>query len=172
MFRIEALTSNKQVNAYETLKNKELTEVLEKLIVKNKQLDSKYSLAFASNTKDLELAIEKAKEDNKNLAKSAQNVSVSTDVVFTTYKGTKAFVDLNFENPAALKNTAITLREAHKDAIIIIGSQAGGKTTLVVASKIADSKKLFDEIANGNGRGGGNAEFAMGSVNGLEKLDV
>lgn len=166
------MTSNKQVNAYEALKIKELTEVLEKIVAKNKQLDSKYSLTFASDIKSLELAIEKAKEDNKSLAKSTQNVSVSTDVAFTTYKGIKAFIDLNFKNPAALKNTAITLRETHKDAIIIIGSQSGGKTTLVVASKIADSKKLFDEIANGNGRGGGNAEFAMGSVNGLEKLDV
>lgn len=171
VFRIEAITSNKQVDSFVKAEILKMTEELNKVIDKNKALDSKYTFAIPTKLEEFEKAIEVAKEDNKKLSKSTQNVSVNTNVEFTTYEGMKTFINLSFDNASALKNTAITLREAHADALIIIGVTSGDKTTLAVSSKTFDAKAIFDAIASKHsGRGGGVKEFAMGSMNKVESL--
>ena len=91
--------------------------------------------------------------------------------MFTKYKGIKSFINIDLPNAATIKATAITLKNAHPDALIIIGSFSGVKHTLAVASSSFNAKEVFDEIAsNHNGRGGGNEGFAMGSMEQIKSL--
>ncbi len=173
VFRIEGITSSDQVKAFVDNQVKELQEALERIVAKNKELNKEYQLAIPSSSEQLASAIQKAKEDNKQLAKVIQKFSFDTNVQLSTYKGLKAYVDLNFANASVLKSAAVTLREAHKDAVVILGVVINGRMALAVASKVFDSKRIFDEIANSHsGKGGGTAEFAMGSMDVVEKLDV
>lgn len=167
VFRIEAITGNAAIKAYEDKQVKELQDQLEQLIAKNVKLDASYKLEVPSTIVELNKAIDKVREDNKELNKSKANVAFDTNVEFTTFNGMKAYINLNFD-AATAKTVAINLREAHKDALIILASTNNGRSTVAVASKAFNSKEIFDSLASTrNGRGGGNAEFAMGSMDEL-----
>lgn len=166
IFRIEAITSQKAVQAFEDKIINDLKVQLDTLISKNKALNKEYILKGNFNSiTDYEKAIFQARKDNKELNKKASEVSIDTNVEFTTYEGMKAYINLD-ASPAQVKAMAISLRETHGDAVIIIGSPNGDKITFAVASKEFNSKDIFDSIASKhNGRGGGNGSFAMGSAN-------
>lgn len=160
VFRIEAITSHKALNEW----------IKEKQIVVPKLQGLALVEAFYKAEQEKEAEEKRIREEKKLAKKQASNVSINTDIQFTEYQGMKAYIDLNLANPGLVKNTAITLREAHKDALIIVGAFAG-KQMLAVASNEFNSKEVFDELMSKvNGKGGGNENFAMGSA--PEKLEL
>ena len=166
VFRIEAITSLDTVQEFEKKQISKLQNEVQTIINKNKKLDSKYEFEVESDIKKLKEQLLIIRKDNKELSKKAkQGININTDVEFVTYNGHKAFIDLAIDNPALVKPTAMAIKNAHQDALVIVGSVAGGKQTLAVASASMNAKEIFDNIASAhNGRGGGNERFAMGSM--------
>ncbi|NQZ65949.1 MAG: alanine--tRNA ligase [Mycoplasmatales bacterium] len=166
VFRIEAVTSKKLINQIEIEEKEKINNEINRIIQKNKKLDSKYFVNLSDDLNQLKDLLIKVKKDNKKLNKNSKsNLHINTNIKFEDYHGMKAYININFENPSLIKTAAITLREKHPDSLIIIGHSKNGRTTLAVASNKFNSKELFDNIASVyNGKGGGNEKIAMGSM--------
>ena len=172
VYRIEAITSFRTIDKYESKVIDNLKEQVSSLVEKITKIKSDYNIVMANTIHELELQLEQIKEEYKKFLKdSKNNIDVDTDVEFIEYNGMKAYINLDLENPASVKTTAITIRNAHNDALIIVGSKSNGKQTLAVASNKYNSKEQFDIIASKfNGRGGGNEGIAMGSTDIIGEL--
>ena len=163
IFRIEAITSNFDVDNHNQKIIKKLKDNLESLIEKNKKYDKNYKLSVENDVKMLELAIQKAHQDAKKMRKNSSNLLINTDISFIEWQNKKTYVNLNVDSQI-VKGMAIKLREDHQDALIIIGGKSGSKMVLAIASKNYNAKEIFDELSSKyQGKGGGNADFAMGS---------
>lgn len=166
VFRIEAITSFDTIRKTEEKEIKTIISEIEKIVNKNKIINPEYTITLSKDIDELIAILQKTKKDNKRLNKETKNnLSINTDIEFTEYDGMKSYINIKLDKPSLVKNTAITIREAHPDSLVIVGSTSNGRTTLAVASKIFDSKKIFDKISLiYKGKGGGNEKIAMGSM--------
>lgn len=164
VYRIEAITSNKTIDKYVFEEKEKLLSELNRVIDKNKKIDSDYNINFEDSLKGITKAIELAKADNKKLNKKSKQVSINLeDVEIKDINGIPTYENLN-ESPGVVKPKAIALREKFPEALIIIGAKTGNGTLIAVASKIYNSneelRKRYPTV-----KGGGSSDFAMGSVN-------
>lgn len=176
VYRIEAITGAKEVKKYEDEQVAQMQAELKRLIANNKTLNPNYILSIPSKMEEVLLAIEKAKVDNKELNKKQKDITITfDDISFADFNGKKAYINLQVENETQIKSTVIALREKFTDALIILGSynENKSKMTIALASKKFNVKEIFDSIAKKyNGKGGGNSEFVMGSIDRTKELDA
>ncbi|MCP4337225.1 MAG: alanine--tRNA ligase [Mycoplasma sp.] len=159
VFRLEAISSNEEVNNWKEKEKEKLLEIIEKAFNKNKKMDSNYKLDINFNKLDEgKLIIERLKEDNKTLNKANKKVEIPE-----IDPNLKSYIDLNVQ-PNQVKNLAISLREKYPKTTFVIGASVG-KLILAIASKEKDCIELFNKITSSvNGRGGGSKEFAQGAI--------
>ena len=112
-----------------------------------------------------------AMKTNACFALGENNFNFDTNIQFIQWENKKTYINLNIDSQL-IKNLAIKLREIHQDALIIVGSKIDSKTVLAIASKIYNSKEIFDNLSvKFGGKGGGNSDFAMGSFNKIVVID-
>ena len=163
VYRIEAITSNINIDNFIKKEVQKLIDQLNIQINKNKKLDSKYAIGYEATVESLTSAIEKAKQDNKKLSKSSKNIEINYEkILFLEKDGIKLHLSKD-EKAGEIKQKAILLRERFPDALIILIAQAGPKTLVAGASNKYDAlnqiKERFPDF-----KGGGNNKFAMGSI--------
>lgn len=172
VFRIEAITSFKTIEKFETKEKEKYIEQINLVIKKIKTIDKTYKIEIKNDLHQIKKQLIKVKEYLKKISKNIKkSISINTDVEFIKYKGMKTYINLNIDNSGLVKIFAITLRETHNDALFIIGAKASGKQTIAVASIKYNAKEVFDDIASKfNGKGGGNQGIAMGSTDEIGEL--
>lgn len=172
VFRIKALTSKKIVDEYLKEEIEIQKEEFNKLIEKNKELDPSYSLDFekSSNLETHLNNIKKVKLIARNdIRKNVKSKSNLSEFSYDTVKYEKisdidlAFIEYN--SPQVIKNIASTLREKNKNALVVVCSLDGNKTTISFASKKVDSDKIAKMVFKiFNGKGGGNKINSTGTI--------
>lgn len=177
IYRLRAITSNKSVNEYLDNEIIKYQKLLKSLIVKNQEFDKTYNKEFKvkkiesiSDKEEMltyyERLEEEIRNDYKTFLKEQQNQQIDLDKYqFEQNKNLKLFI--LFENePSYLKKVCVQLREKYVDSLIIGLSKNKNNYFLIVASKLYDSKKIFDKLSKLlNGKGGGNNIICQGSIN-------
>ena len=109
---------------------------------------------------------EQIRNDYKNFLKEKQNQQVNLEK-YQIEKGSNLKSFILFEDePSYLKKVCVQLRERNIDSLIIGLSKTEDKYLLIVASKLYDSKEMFNKLAKElNGKGGGNNIICQGSIN-------
>ncbi|VEU75367.1 Alanine--tRNA ligase [Mycoplasmopsis maculosa] len=181
IYRIRAISSNKLVREYNLDLNSKLTNELNKIVLKNKELNNDYKFSFENleklteledKNKELNVLIEKAREDYKILLKEKSVIEFDYEnVEFEKINNYNVYINLDLE-PSNVKVVAATIRDKYNNNnIVVTGSKDSNQTLLSIASKIVDSNKLFRNIASKlNGRGGGSSISAMGKVDNSNNL--
>ena len=175
VYRIEAITSNKEIKKFESKAKKSIIFLIEQKIKKLKKINPSYSIKYSilntlgqlKNTLEkLILEIKKIKNSNyKKVNFDLENIN------FQNWNKIKTHINLNVDVIENIKPLAIKLRDNFEDALFIVGKTVNEKTMLAIASKIVDAKELFSKIASSfNGKGGGNKTFAMGSTSKIISL--
>ncbi|RTZ68849.1 MAG: hypothetical protein DSZ21_00990, partial [Tenericutes bacterium] len=107
--------------------------------------------------------VERLRKEYHKVSKTKRDV-VDVNISFEDYKGLKAHINLNYEGNN-IKAAAATLRDANKDAVIILGQIKGEKHLIVVASSSQDCILILKSILEPlGGRGGGAPKLAMGAA--------
>ena len=177
IYRLRAITSNKSVNEYLDNEIIKYQKLLKSLIAKNQEFDKTYNkelklknLKTISDKEEMLTYYEKIEEeirnDYKTFLKEQQNQQIDLDKYqFEQNDNLKLFI--LFENePSYLKKVCVQLREKYVDSLIIGLSKNKNNYFLIVASKLYDSKKIFDKLSKLlNGKGGGNNIICQGSIN-------
>ncbi len=163
IYRIEAITSNRLVHAYEAMEQQKLQEELKRLIKKNVQLESNYKLDFKTTVEELTKAISQAKADNKKLNKKSKQATLNVDdVELDMIDGKQTYINMEVD-PSQVKPMAIALREKYSEALIIVAGTIGPKKLVAVASNkynsLEELKSRFPDV-----QGGGSDTFAMGKI--------
>ena len=166
IYRIEALTSNKAIKTFETNQKAEIINSIEMIIAKNKLLNKNYKCQTPkqlSSIKNLNDLLVKIKNDNKQLRKKTKDLVIDFEIKFQKFKTMNAFIKLDVI-PQDVKATALKLSANYPQKLIIIGAKFK-KYLIAIASKKYDCQKLFASfIEEFNGSGGGNKNFAMGTL--------
>ncbi|MEA4134531.1 alanine--tRNA ligase [Mycoplasma sp. 2704] len=172
VYRIRAISSNALVDEFLDEEIDKLIIEAEKLIDKNTKLKASYNFDLNIPTAKeeaidyLEEAIEKLKEDNKQIQKDLQN-SFEFDydsIEVLTINGNKVYVNQTVDK-SNIKTVASTLREKYNDILVVLTSNDETDPMIVVASKEYNSNAIAQQLfAKLNGRGGGNVILSMGKV--------
>ncbi|UUD37274.1 Alanine--tRNA ligase [Mycoplasmopsis californica] len=172
VYRLRAITTNKLVDKYYKDSLQNVNQELDVLKEKITKFDSKFKFKNFNNKdqKQQLLALENYLEELKNelvkLSKLEAKKHENLELEFKTKNIGGKEVVYSFEVPAQVLNVqAATQREKHKNSIVILGSKQESGMILCVGSHLVDSNKLLQKIfAKTNGKGGGNAIFAIGKL--------
>ncbi|WP_406617552.1 alanine--tRNA ligase [Mycoplasmopsis adleri] len=179
IYRLRAVSSNKLVNEFLHDKNTKLRDELEKIVLKNKEFDSKYKLEIKKydnldqENAEIEELILKAREDYKNLLKANSNIEFDYETVkFEKINNNNVYINLDLD-ASQVKIIAATIRDKYQseNPIVIAGSKENNQVLLCIATRALDANKLFREFSTKlNGRGGGSPILAMGKVDNNAKI--
>ncbi len=160
IFRIEAITSNKKVEEFEYSEKETAIHDLEKIISKNKKLDSKYSIPYKDDIKSILKATADAIKDKMALIKNSLTTKVDfADITPVDINGIKT-IEIEVDNSSSAKSTLISVRNEFKDSLVIVTSKEG---LVGMGSLTYDCQEQFSKQFP-NAKGGGNKEFVMGKL--------
>ena len=133
-------------------------------VIKEKLKEKNYwNFKNPSTVREYKSEVERLRKEYHKVSKTKRDV-VDVNISFEDYKGLKAHINLNYEGNN-IKAAAATLRDANKDAVIILGQIKGEKHLIVVASSSQDSILILKSILEPfGGRGGGAPKLAMGAA--------
>ncbi|MBU4690774.1 alanine--tRNA ligase [Mycoplasma zalophi] len=176
IYRLRVVTSNILVRNYLLKEIEKYQEIVNSVILKNKELDKNYSFELPNinlnqSNRDLEKEIDnlkdlenKVREEFKILFKQSQNTNLDLEDISPQTINNKPTILLQINNMQDTKKAAIELREKFTDALVITATLDNNKCFVVVASKIYNSNDLLKQILTKyQGKGGGNAIVSQGS---------
>ncbi|MDJ1645992.1 alanine--tRNA ligase [Mycoplasma sp. M5725] len=177
VYRIRAITSNKLVNEYNQKLFKQKLEELQSIQNKLKELNIAFSIEKFDNYSQIE-KIEKHIEELKELQiktikeRTKQEANKQIEVEEIKIYNFKILFNLNAPS-SSLSVQAASLREANKESIIILASENNNASLVAISSHIINSNVLLNKLfSHLQGKGGGNAIYAMGRCAKLEKENL
>lgn len=177
IYRIRAITSKKLVDEYnQKIFSQKLQELMQ-IQAKFKELSIQQEFkqfTNASEIKELEHYIEKLKELQLKIVKQrvkdeASKLIETKEIYINNYK---ILFNLYVEG-SILNIQAASLRQENKDAIILLASQSDNNLLLAISSFQIVSNLLLNKIfSHLQGKGGGNAIFAVGKCNKIDENNL
>ncbi|MDJ1646876.1 alanine--tRNA ligase [Mycoplasma phocimorsus] len=177
VYRIRAITSNKLVNEYNQKLFKQKLEELQSIQNKLKELNIAFSIEKFDNYSQIEKIekhIEKLKELQIKTIKERTKQEANKQIEVEEIKIYNFKILFNLNAPSSsLSVQAASLREANKESIIILASENNNASLVAISSHIINSNVLLNKLfSHLQGKGGGNAIYAMGRCAKLEKENL
>ena len=172
VYRVEAITSNDTIQKYFNHKQKILNEKYNGLIQKIKDIKANAKineeLPIISSREDIEisdLVLTKIQKQYQLIRKQNKNVkNVKIDFLVLKNKEITIFTNLQL-NTKNIKQLVIQQANCNKNALVVLGFQQENKIILSLSSKKYNCKKILSYLINVfKGNGGGNRQFAQGSI--------
>ncbi|MBN0970932.1 alanine--tRNA ligase [Mycoplasma phocoeninasale] len=176
IYRLRVITSTALVQEYLLNEIKAKEKLLATLVEANKNFDRDYKYNFLKeipkSTGEKEQLLDQydqdemaIREDYRKLLKQEQSKSIDvSNYQSEMINGRKTFIISNLD-ANNLRKAIVSLRESNSDSLIIGLAKSEVSFFVMIASKVYDSKAIFDLLVNRfAGKGGGNKIVCQGSI--------